>query len=157
MNEMLANQYFISGRYQEASYQYDEVLKIHPENYLVKKKLVLCYIKTCEIDNALTLFTELIKSNNNIIFKNEISIYPQICKDIIYDIENFNSNFTPKEKYLILGILYMYCDFKIAKGYFQKLKNLLPNDDNLLTTIKTINHFITKKKELEDGKETLFT
>jgi len=32
MNEMLANQYFISERYQEASYQYGEVLKIHPEN-----------------------------------------------------------------------------------------------------------------------------
>lgn len=154
---MLANQYFISERYQEASYQYGEVLKKHPENYLVKKKLVLCYIKTGEIDNALKLFTELTKSNVNIIFKNEISIYPQICKDMIYEIENFNSNFTQKEKYLILGILYMYCDFKIAEEHFQKLQKMIPYNDNLFTTIKTINHFITKKKEHEDGKETLFT
>jgi len=156
MNEMLANQYFISERFKEASYQYDEVLKLHPENHLAKKKLVLCQIKLGEIARALKLFDELIKSNIDTIFKNEICICTQICKDMIFEFESFNSNLDPKERYLILGMLWTYCDFKIAKRFFQKLYKMLPNDENLLTTIRTINHFIIKKKELDDGKETLF-
>lgn len=143
MNEMLANQYFIAERFQDASKEYEEVLKVNTTNNLVKKKLILCYLQIGNLSSALKLFIELISTSINTIIENEINIYNQPCKKMIHMLENMPSSIAEEDKLLILGILWMYCDVNISKYYFKKLNYTIPNDKNIITILTILNQSIS--------------
>ena len=158
MNEMLANQYFIVERFEDAYQQFEEVLKIHPSNSLVKKRLILCYIHLGKVKEAFELFTEVITSNINTLIENEIDVYDEPCKKMIHKLQNLSSDITGTDKLIQLGILWMYCNAKTSRKYFEQLKSMIPNDKKLTTILTIINHFISHTyKEKQNGTETLLS
>lgn len=158
MNEMLANQYFIVERFEDAYQQFEEVLKVNPSNVLVKKRLILCYIYLGKVEQAFELFTEVLTTNINILIENEIDVYDQPCKRMIHKLQNLSSDITDTDKLTQLGILWMYCNVNTSKIYFEQLINKIPNDKKLTTILTIINHFISQSyKEKQNGTETLLS
>ncbi len=158
MNEMLANQYFIVERFEDAYQQFEEVLKVNPSNNLVKKRLILCYIYLGKVEQAFELFTDVITTNINTLIENEIDVYDQPCKKMIHKLQNLSSDITGTDKLIQLGILWMYCNVNTSKIYFEQLINKIPNDKKLTTILPIINHFISHTyKEKQNGTETLLS
>jgi len=158
MNEMLANQYFIVQRFEDAYQEFEDVLKVHPSNSLVKKRLILCYLYLGKVEEAFELYTEVITSNINTIIENEINVYDQPCKKMIHKLEHLPTDFNETDKLKILGILWSYCNVKTSKIYFEQLIKIIPKDKKLATILQIINHFISQSyKEKQNGTENLFT
>ncbi len=155
---MLANQYFIVNRFQDACTEFEEILDANPSNSIAKKKLVLCYIHIEEIQSAFKLFAELVTTNINILTENEISIYDKPCKKMISYLKTNPQKLVEKNKLLILGMLWTYCDINNAKIEFEKLNKILPNDPKIITILTIINHLISQNyKEKENGTKTLLS
>lgn len=61
MSEMLGNQYFLSRNFSKAKEAYEKVLFSEPQNDFIKKRLIICYTQTGEINKAFDLFFEIVK------------------------------------------------------------------------------------------------
>ncbi len=158
MNEMLGNQYYIARRYKEAVERYEKALLINPANDLIKKKLIICYLQINELRMALSIFSNLISENINILLNSNHERDDCPCRQMIYELENYPSKFSETEKSLALGILWFYCDISTSQKYFNEVIRLEP-DNSLFKNIsqKINNSFSQHYKESQNGKERHFS
>jgi hypothetical protein len=61
MSEMLANRYFLSGRYADAAGEFEELLEAHPPRVAVRRRLVICYTMTGRLRDALDLAVDIMR------------------------------------------------------------------------------------------------
>lgn len=140
MSEMLGNQYFLSRRYCEAIAELEIALAKGPANKSVKKKLIICYVKTCKLDKALELFEQLINEDIFCIINTDPVLDDCPCPEIIYEFECSDIYSDGKGKELALGILWLYCDVGNSILYFQTLSKSNQRFQNILHIIESINH-----------------
>jgi len=122
MNEMLGNQYFISSRYKLARSVYQQHLAEFPDNPCIKKKLIICNIKSNLIDDAFDLFYELVNENINCFFDDEYRIEECPCRQMIFEYEVNRENLDPLDKHLVLSILWLFRNINESIKYFRLLK-----------------------------------
>lgn len=127
MKEMLGNQYFLAGRFSEATTQFERTLLLDPKNNEVKKKLIICYIKQNELKLALKIFTSLISENIEIIINSNPTMDGCPCLQMISEIDTSHAKLKDYEKNAMLGMLWLYCDILKSREYFN---NLLKNEPN---------------------------
>lgn len=120
MSEMLANQYFMIRRYSDAKTVYEDVLSKVNFDFNIAKKLIICYSLTNEIEKAIHLFHNIIKSNPEIIINTRIEEEDCPCPEIIPKIFSNEIMFNNEdEKNLVLGILSLYCNIKDSQKFFE--------------------------------------
>lgn len=136
---MLANHYFLSGNYQSALCEYENVLNKNSDNLLVKKRLIICYIQNGLCSNALNLFLDLLRRDANIFIKSNGYQDYCPCYDLIFEFENKQtSGMDNYEVNLSLGILWFYCNANNSIEYFIKAEKLNPNQKKLNNVIRII-------------------
>ena len=121
MSEMLGNQYFLSRKYCEAIRELEDSLIKDPSNKSIKKKLIVCNVKTGRVKTALELFEQLIIEDAYFIINTDPILDDCPCPEIIYEIENSSVYVEEKEKEISLGILWLYCDIKHSIKHFTLL------------------------------------
>lgn len=145
MNEMLGNQYFLSKRFNEATTQFERALLFNPQNYGVKKKLIVCYIQQKEFRLALKIFSDLISENVGAILNYDSDNVDCSCRDVIKEIENSSSKLNDTERETMLGILWMYCDKVKSQKYFDSLSKREPQNLLYKKVTKIINQSFLNK------------
>lgn len=123
MSEMLGNQYFLARKFCEALNELEEAFLKDPHNNSVKKKLIICYIKTNQIDRAFSHFIELCEDDINFIINTDPILDDCPCPDIIYELENAIDSDNVDKKYLSLGMLWLFCDVNKSEKYFSLIQN----------------------------------
>ncbi len=141
MSEMLGNHYFQLKNYFLAEQSYEKVFFNNlPENRILKR-LIICYTQTKKILSAQKLLLQLIEKDINIILGTNIKEEFCPCNDLILDIENgkikYESDF---EKYGVLGILWLFCDYNKSLQYFESAFRINPNDDMINKILMIIKH-----------------
>jgi len=63
MSEMLGNQYFMARNYFAALSELEKVFEKNPTNKSLKRKLIICYTQTNDLEKALILFNELVEED----------------------------------------------------------------------------------------------
>ncbi len=126
MSEMLGNQYFLARKFCEALTELEEALNKDLFNKSIRKKLIICYLKTNRLDKALKLFIQLINEDIDIIINTDPILDDCPCPEIIYELENTLEAEDTNERNIALGILWLYCDLSTSIKYFSKLP---VNDD----------------------------
>jgi tetratricopeptide (TPR) repeat protein len=139
MNEMLGNQYFLTRRFKDATFNFEIALSQNPLNNDVKKKLIVCYIQQNKTKLALQLFTELISKNIEVILSSDPIKDDCPCKNLICEIENTDLNLNSTEKCEMLGMLCLYCDIVKSRQYFNKLISINPESYHYQAIVKRIN------------------
>lgn len=140
MHEMLGNQYFMVRNFSEAANQFEIAVKEHPDNYKIKKKLIVSYTQIGKVGNALELFYNLIQKDINIIFNTDIINDDCPCPELIPLIQNKEKlNENSSDYYIILAILWSFCDKYKSLEYFNKANNLSPNNNILKSILNTFN------------------
>lgn len=121
MSEMLGNQYFMVRKYCEALAEFEEEYRKGTANKSVRKKLIICFIKTNRIKEAFEIFIKLVDEDLEFIINTDPIFDDCPCPDIIYELENSIETDNRDERKLILGMLWLFCDIKKSIKYFSKL------------------------------------
>lgn len=130
MSEMLGNQYFIARKYYDAAEELELALLKDPANKAIKKKLIICYIQTKKIKDALNIFYQLVEEDLHFILYSNPVRDDCPCQEIIYKIENDLGYTNDYERSLVLGMLWLYCDINESIKYF-KIATSYNNEDVL--------------------------
>jgi tetratricopeptide (TPR) repeat protein len=129
MSEMLANHYFLIRNFSSAKSIYENILEKNLNNKAIKKKLIICYIITGEIDKALRLFTSLIQEDIDYIINTNPSSEDCPCPELISKVENEDKFLSKKaDKLAALGMLWLYCSLEKSLEYFKEAEIMYPND-----------------------------
>ena len=95
----------------------------NPANYSVLKKLIICYLKTDRIDQALEFFHTLVIDNPDIIIKTDPVLDDCPCPEIIDEFTD-GIEFTSEEnENIILGMLWLYCNVDESIKHFSQIMN----------------------------------
>lgn len=139
MSEMLGNYYFQIRNFKSALTEFESSLSTSLENSQLKKKLVICYVQQKKTNNALKLFIDIISKDISIITSSMLREKDCPCPQLIYDIENgsctFKSDFN---KFVALGILWLYCEINTSLKYFFRAKHIAPQNKKLEKAISII-------------------
>jgi tetratricopeptide (TPR) repeat protein len=128
MSEMLANQYFMARKYDDAVPLFERLVSKNPQNLRVKKKLVICYTQTGQIERAVALVLELLRRSPRVILDTDIDSEDCPCPELTERMERRLQGTQPTVTDLNqLGILYLYCDLEASLQYFQGSLGKEPN------------------------------
>ena len=124
MSEMLANQYFISGRYSEALSEYAKLTSTTENDVVVKEKMIMSAALTENFELALNLLLMLINEKVKILSINTINNSVCPCTDIVNKLENGEkaNNTSIMETEMKIAILSFFTDRNKSVKYFTKLK-----------------------------------
>lgn len=150
MSEMLANQYFLARKYEEAEKELEEVLVRDPENKSALKKIIVCYTHNQKINIALRILFGVISEDINQIIDTDPMQDDCPCFELIDEIEakELYTNDTPTY-YTMLGIFWMYCNLeKSYQNFVKASKSELEQSRDLVISIIEILKFHINKKEI---------
>lgn len=143
MSEMLANQYFLTRKYNLAAKELEQSISSADNNKLIIKKLIICYTQINKPVEALDLFYKLINSDIGYIMKTDYNYedcpFFELIDRIKSDYVRYEDEFT---KSYILGILYLYCNIKESINYFENAKIIEPSNKIISNVIEILNRKI---------------
>ncbi|MGE5497079.1 MAG: tetratricopeptide repeat protein [Syntrophothermus sp.] len=139
MSEMLGNHYFMIRNYLQAKLALEEALLSDPLSKPLRKKLVICYCQTNEIPKALSLFNSLITEDADIIINTDAEAEDCPCNDIVFELEGKLPLSQDKlSDFLILGMLWLYCNVRISLEYFLEAQKSCPSDERITHIISVL-------------------
>lgn len=145
MSEMLANHYFMIRDFEKAADAYETAVSKCGMSSAIRKKMIICYIKTHQMKKALFEFFELVESDIHFLINTDLNSDDCPCPDIISEIERDEINFKDEyERMVALGMLWLYCDIKQSKIHFTKAWKIKQNDERIFQMIQLLN---SKKDE----------
>jgi len=144
MCDMLGNHYFRIKQFSLAQEEFENVIEKNPLNNTIKKKLIICYTQTNNIDKALDMLTEVLNDDINTIIRTDQAEENCPCTELISETyEKLKNDYTEKNK-TILSILLLFCDVKKSYKNFKLL-----NKDKVDAKINSIINIIENKASNE--------
>ena len=121
-SEMLGNKYFLARNYHGAAQNLQHVLSQNPINKSARKKIIICYTQTGEIEKAFDNFYTLVKEDINFIINTDPVADDCPCPELVakygkifpYEHDSFDMK-------LMLAILWLYCDANKSFGFFKEI------------------------------------
>lgn len=121
-SEMLGNKYFLARNYRGAAQNLQFVLTQNPINIPARKKIIICYTQTGEIEKAFDNFYTLVKEDVSSIINTDPVADDCPCPELIakygkvYEYEKISFDMK-----LMLGMLWLYCDVNQSLKIFSEL------------------------------------
>lgn len=148
MSEMLGNQYFLSRNFSKAKVAYEKVLSSEPYNDFVKKRLIICYTQTGEINKAFELFFEIVKKNIDLIINTDLASEDCPCQELISKYGNVKP--TEECSYdakLMLGMLWLFCNSQVSFEFFDNLSSEENSDIRVIEVRNIISETINQSEK----------
>jgi tetratricopeptide (TPR) repeat protein len=114
MSEMLANRYFASGRYEEAQAGLEAVLRRRPGHLGARKKLVMCYVQTGRLREALDLALGLMEDAPEAFAPAGPNAEDLPCRSVLGAFAERGRSLDPGSYHAGLGVLQLFCDAEVA-------------------------------------------
>ncbi|MBI1936851.1 MAG: tetratricopeptide repeat protein [Ignavibacteriales bacterium] len=139
MSEMLGNYHFLVRNYSLAIKPLEKIIEGEPGEKKAKKKLIVCYTQTGQLEKALNLFYELIREDFDCIIntnpESEDCPCPHLTKDLECGLIERDDEY---ELDIELGILWLYCSKEKSAEYFCKAQKLNPADKRISSIIEIL-------------------
>jgi tetratricopeptide (TPR) repeat protein len=110
MSEMLANRYFLSGRYAEAAEEFEKLLDAQPPRGAVKRRLVICYTMTNRLREALALAVDIMRADPDAAEEADPQIDGYSCRQARNQLRERAKDLTPGAYHTSLGLLQLFCN-----------------------------------------------
>jgi pentatricopeptide repeat protein len=146
VSEMLGNQYFLSKKYASAVSNFQQTLLHDPQNKSARKKLIICYTQTGNINKALDVFMELIKEDIDFVTNTDLKEDACPCPELIAKygtILPYESNSTDLK--IMLSILWLYCDAEKSYKFFKSLLDENIENEKISSVVKIIQNRLKVK------------
>ncbi|MEW6196719.1 MAG: hypothetical protein AB1521_16350 [Bacteroidota bacterium] len=139
MSEMLGNYHFLVRNYLSAIKPLEKLIETEPCAKKAKKKLIVCYTQTGQLENALKLFYELIREDIDCITntnpETEDCPCPHLTKDLECGLIERNDEYKLN---IELGMLWLYCNKVKSLEYFEKAAEQNPADKKIASIIEIL-------------------
>lgn len=145
MSEMLANHYFLVRNYNEATILYEQLNEEKKASKKIRKKLIICYVVTKQIDKALDEFVSLIEEDINYIIETDMNNEDCPCYEIIPDIKTNKIIFNQFEKEIALGILWLYCEIQNSLMHFKTYLSKNKENEKISIIVEKLSNALTNK------------
>ncbi len=146
MDEMLGNHYFLARNYSRAATLLETALRVDPKNKPMRRKLIICFGQTGQVDKALKVFLSLIKEDIDFVINTDPIDDDCPCPELVFELESeFQNNLASLDYNLILGMLWLYCKLEKSIEYFEKAYQM----DSQNNTIKSIRALLNVRLEKE--------
>jgi len=137
MHEMLGNHHFLLRDYVLALAHYEAVLSQGKSSIPVRKRAIVCYIQTRQVDEALPLFADLIAEDIGCIIGRDNEQEGCPCPEIIQEYESRMADIPSQHDLIAMGMLWLYCEPHKSLEWFERAIQQEP-DNPYLTTVVTI-------------------
>ncbi len=128
-SEMLGNKYFLARNYSGAAQNLQHVLSQNPINKSARKKIIICYTQTGEIEKAFENFYALVKEDINYIISTDSVADDCPCPELVDKYGKvFPYEYNSFDMKLVLGMLWLYCDIDKSFGFFKEIDEDGNND-----------------------------
>jgi len=152
MFEMLGNQLFLVRNYSRAVEMLEKGLWKDPKNEYIRRKLIICYTQTGEIDKALDNFLLLIKKDIHFIVDIDPVADDCPCSELVFDTEpKLKEDPESLSLQIISGILWLYCDVKRSLQYFRAAHSLDPANPKIKSAIIIIESHLNRMEQNSSG------
>ncbi len=145
---MLGNQYFIAKKYASAASNFTQTLLENPQNKSVKKKLIICFTQTGEINKALDVFIDLIKEDIDFITNTDLIEDACPCPELIakyravLPYENNSADLR-----IMLSILWLYCDAEKSYEFFKSLLDESIENEKISSVVEILENRLIDRKQ----------
>jgi pentatricopeptide repeat protein len=147
VSEMLGNQYFLARKYTKAANNFQQALANNSANKAIKKKLIICYTQTGEIEKALMIFHELVEEDIDFIINTDIKEDACPCNELI---EKYGSVLPYEENStdlkIMLGMLWLYCDPEKSLSFFKSVTEDYEENKTIDSIIRMIENSVSSKQ-----------
>ena len=126
MSEMLANRYFLSGRYADAAGEFEELLEAHPPRVAVRRRLVICYTMTGRLRDALDLAVDIMREDPDAAAQADPQVEGFSCKQARNQLRERAKELTPGAYHTSLGLLQLFCDEEKALEELTQALRIVP-------------------------------
>jgi len=141
MSEMLANHYFMIRNFNNAIELYERVVEKNGPTKSIQKKMIICYVKTNQIDKAAEEFSKLVENDVGFIINTDLVNDDCPCSELIYELENDFINLSSSERELALGIIWLYCDKNKSVEFLKEYLSKKPNDFRIAKSLQIIKNY----------------
>jgi tetratricopeptide (TPR) repeat protein len=145
MHEMLGNQLFLARKYSQATDNLEKALQSKPASKGIKRKLIICYTQIGQIQRALETFLSLLRTDIEFIINIDPLDDDCPCLELVREMEKkYDENRGSLDYLLVLGMLWLYCNFEKSKQYFNKAQDIVPKNQTVQAIVKIINNYQLK-------------
>lgn len=142
MSEMLGNHYFQLRKYMLAEQTYESLSSQELSSLKIQKKMIICYTQTKKLQKAFNLFTQMIENDIEAFIKSNLNADDCPCNDLIFRIESGAIKYeNDLQTFTVLGILWMFCNYKTSLNYFKMAKNESPANELIENTLALIEKY----------------
>ena len=148
VSEMLGNQYFLAKKYASATGNFIQTLLEDPKNKPVRKKLIICYTQTGEINKALDVFIDLIKEDIDFITNTDLIEDACPCPELIAKygtVLPYENNSTDLR--MMLSILWLYCDPEKSYEFFKSLLDENIENEKISSVVEILENRLINRKQ----------
>lgn len=138
MSEMLANHCFHARDFAAAHRLYTPVLAAHPENKSIRRRMIICCIKTGAMAEALAHFTWLVERDVDFIINTDPVDDDCPCPELISETPAEQEGGGSPEETLRLGMLWLYCDVHQSRRYLSRYLEANPGHRELQHLVSLI-------------------
>jgi tetratricopeptide (TPR) repeat protein len=138
MHEMLGNHHFLLKDYVLALAHYEAVLSEEKASTAVRKRAIVCYIQTHQVDEALPLFADLIAEDIRCIIGHDNEKEGCPCPEIIQEYESRMTGSPSQNDLTAMGMLWLYCEPNKSLQWFDRALQQDPNNPYLSSIFTTL-------------------
>jgi hypothetical protein len=135
MHEMLGHHEFLLRNYPAALAHYQVVIAQGRPSKSVRKRTVVCYIKSHAVEKAFELFTPLISEDLQYVASGNSESEGCPCPEIIQEYERGISQQPQVLDMIALGMLWLYCDPPQSLIWFARASQEEPENASLAAAI----------------------
>jgi len=138
MHEMLGNHHFLLKDYVLALAHYEAVLSEGKASTVVRKRAIVCYIQTHQVNEALPLFADLIAEDIGCIIGHDNEQEGCPCPEIIQEYESRMTGSPSQNDLTAMGMLWLYCEPNKSLQWFDRAVQQEPDNPYLKSVVTTL-------------------
>ncbi|NWG29508.1 MAG: tetratricopeptide repeat protein [Ignavibacteriaceae bacterium] len=148
-SEMLGNKYFLARNYESAAQNFQHILQSDPINKSIRKKLIICYTQTDQIQKAFENFYLLAKDDINFIMNTDIVADDCPCPELIAKYGNvLPYEYDSYDLKLMLAMLWLYCDAGKSLEFFKRITDENPDNSRIKEIVSLIEEKLKTTNQL---------
>jgi hypothetical protein len=135
MHEMLGHHHFLLRQYTPAISHYEAAVSQGKATKSVRKRAIVCYIQTRQVNKALPLFASLIAEDIGCIIGHDNEQEGCPCPEIIREYESRMSDNPSQDDMTALGMLWLYCEPQQSLPWFDRAVQQEPQNPYLKSVV----------------------
>ena len=147
MSEMLANRYFFARRFADAVDGFEAVLRKKPDHVLVRKKLLVCYVYTGRLPEAIQLAVGLMQKDAEALMQTDLEAEGFPCQSMVDGFRKKQEIVDEGTYHTGLALLLLLCNSPEVTEHLRLAAEL----DPVCSEIRTLRTLVLKHLEAKNA------